>query len=317
MAYGYAPTTGLKKPTAVTKVTLPKKPGTLTPRPQPGGTQAVRGGTSQSMGVPITPRPTPTSAPPRPPIAPGGVPQQFAGEGGLGAGTTGGGVAGSASVPYNPDGTRGVGGGIAASNLAPGNGQNTDLSAPLTGLAGSFDPSLLQYVYAQPELILKQLMQNNGQSPLTGNSGLFTAATPYMDALMSILPLAFGGGGQPNASAPINWMGDMMQQGMTPGGQGIDFGSVMRAAQDQLKNTSSATSQYYNAPGMDPLDQINKMKELVLGAGSAGLAPQFQTALKNALNSASLNYMGKFTTGQQAGNFPSWFLNSSYLNGYK
>jgi hypothetical protein len=255
----------------------------------------------------LTPRPappayTPVNAPVNNPVRPTGIAPP---------------VALSPSGPgYDVSAASALPGGSFTGASTGGTGGTGGLTAPLTGLAGSFDPALLQYVYAQPELILKQLMTNNGQLPLTRNSGLFTAGTPYMDALMTILPLAFGGNGQPDSSSAINWLGQQMQSGMTPGGQGINFGGVLDAARSQLGDPSSAAAQYYNAPGMDPLDQISKMKELVLGAGSMGLAPQFQTALKNALNTASLNYMSQFTTGQNSQNFAPWFLNSDYLNGY-
>lgn len=317
MAFGVQPFTGTKassttkkKPTAFTKVTLPgpRKPGEVyasgvTRAPlAPSGPQYARPGAAPP------PKPTPIA----PPVY-----------------NTSGGIAGAAQRGDYPNPTvagqtaaqinqrsQAVGGGDIATGQNGGTG-SSNITGPLTGFASAFPADMIPYLYAEPENILQQVMRNQGQSPLTGNSGLYAAATPYMDALMSILPLAFGGKGISNQSDPLNWLAEQMGQGMKPGGAGIDFGSVLNALQSQMKNTSSATSQYFTAPGMNPLDQYAKAKEVLLGSASAGLPPQFQAALKNAMETAHAQYMGNLTTGKQAGNFLPWFLNSSYTQGYK
>jgi hypothetical protein len=175
---------------------------------------------------------------------------------------------------------------------------------PLHGFAKNFDPALLPYVYAQPELILSALMQKQKMDPFGQQAGLFTAATPYMDALNAIMPLAWGASGQPGPSEPVNWLAKMMQEGLTPGGAAIDFGDVLtQLGRVDPSDEQSVLGAMLAGVGMDPLDQISKLKQIVLGGAQGGLAPQFQSAVQNMLNAAATKYMGGFTTGKTTDSF--------------
>lgn len=191
---------------------------------------------------------------------------------------------------------------------------------PLTGFAARFSEAMLPYVYAQPEILVNELLKSQGMNGLGNNSGLLTALTPYADQLSALMPLAFGGQGQPSTSAPINWLADTLGAAMKPGGGGgVSFGGVMDQLMAATKDPESAAAQYLMAPGMDPIDQFNKTKELVSAASGLGLAPQFQQAMRNAMNSAFLRYMDGFTSGDATGNFLPFFLNKDrgYMTGYR
>jgi hypothetical protein len=316
-----------------------QKPGVKRPSPQTapktGGLAArFEAGTQRPYTPqPVTNRPMASAAPSPVMWSPGGTntagpvggPRDMSYSSGISpsggpTGTGMGAVPIGGGVVQGPNGTMYSAAGTAGPQGTSVPGATTDLDKSLTGLAASFDPTLLNYVYAQPELILRQLMMNQGQKPDGANSGLYTATTPYVDALNAILPLAFAGGGPPDQSSGINWIGSQLQQGMQPGGQGIDFTQVLNALRSQTRDASSAAGQYFTRPGLDPIDQYNRLKDVVMGAANVGLPPQFADAMKGALSSAFNTYMGNFTSAgaPKDQNFLPYFLNShnGYIRGY-
>lgn len=279
-----------KPPKDVVNITLPmeetmaKQSKPLTPRP---ALWNAAGTPNSAPAGGIMPRPTVTP----PPLTP--LVQQ------PGGGSDA--VAAGARIAAARGTDASVAGPVATKTVNTGSsGATGDVSDAATGFAKAFKGDMLPYVYAQPELILRELMRQQGLDPTGRNAGLYTAATPYMDALNAILPLAFGATGPAGPSSAVNWLASMAQQGMTPGGRTINFQDVMDrlgAINMGRADNGDVLAGMLGATGMDPLDQINAVKQIVLGAAQGGLPPQYQRAVQNMLNAAAVNYMGNVVGG--------------------
>lgn len=247
-----------------------QKPPTRTPGAVAGGASAI---------APIVPR---TSAPTTPPVPPAVMP---GGGSSLVQNAAAGGTTGQGH--YSTGNTGAVPGGV------------TD---PLSGLAGTFTPGFLPTAMQQPEFILQALMQQMGQNPLGNQAGMFNAMTPYMDALMAISPVAWGGNTVPSNEQVVNWAGKLAQQGMTPGGAGINFGNVASslAGIDPTSHVGAGLA----GPELSPQDQINRAKSILMGAADQGVSPFFQSAISNYITRQALDWMGNYgQTGQMASPF--------------
>lgn len=185
------------------------------------------------------------------------------------------------------------------------------ISTPATGFAAQvgYRPEAIQSLLAQPELILADLMSQRGMSPNGAGAGLMALGTPYMDALNAVMPLAFGGGLPNTPWSPINWLAQMGQQAITPGGAAIDFHDVMRQLGGLAPGSATYDSLY--GTGMSPLDQVNATKQIVYGAAQAGLPEFFQRAVQNQMNAAALDFLrgqyGKAAPAAFAGSLPNFW----------
>jgi hypothetical protein len=174
----------------------------------------------------------------------------------------------------------------------------------LTGLASEFSNVYLPDVLSQPELIAAKVLQQRGVDPYGGGTGLMTAMTPYMDALVNLLPLAFGGAAPASPSSEINWLGSRAKMGTTPGGPAIDFRTILNTLQGLDPNSVAYQGLY--GTGASPQDQVNRTRSILQSGAQLGFSPFFQSAVNNMMNEAALRFYGDQYSGQTPKNFGSY-----------
>lgn len=183
---------------------------------------------------------------------------------------------------------------------APASGANTGLGADgrtqdLTGWARGIRPDAIPMMYQEPQALLRQVMAKMGISA-GSNPGLYNMALPNADLVNALALISLGadpGFEQGNHDAVLNFMGDYFAEGMTPGGQTVDFGAGI----DNIMNAGADTALagYLNLD--DPRGQVQAVKSLIGPLAQAGLHPLFARALDAQINRLADEYYQEYGFG--------------------
>lgn len=210
---------------------------------------------------------------------------------------------GAASYPsFTPLATENTGG---VQPLGVGTTSGSDLMTPWTGFSSAFLPSASGQIFDNPQVMLMQAMQNMGM-PMAGNIGTYQMAAPQTDYANALAFLALGGQGglqgygatgDPNM---INWMGNYLQQGLTPGGMGIDFTKGLSALQGAIGGGGINNPLASLINSGDPSQQIDMYKRIALPLAAASLHPLAARAFQNAINMGADQYLYNTATNPNA-----------------
>jgi hypothetical protein len=176
-----------------------------------------------------------------------------------------------------------------------------DITSKLTGTVGGYGirPDAIPMLYQEPQALLRMTMQNMGMDP-TKNAGMYNMALPNADLVNALSMIALGGrsadkGGydQGENSQILNYMDSLFRQGLTRGGQGIDFSAGM-------KNILGATAdspmgEMFSAD--DPRGQYAAASSLMLPLAEAGLHPLFARAFQKQLENLRDEYYQTYASG--------------------
>lgn len=183
---------------------------------------------------------------------------------------------------------------------APASGVHTGLGADgrtrdLTGWARGIRSDAIPMMYQEPQALLRQVMAKMGISARS-NPGLYNMALPNADLVNALALVSLGadpGFEQGNNDAVLNFMGDYFAEGMTPGGQTVDFGAGI----DNIMNAGADTALAGYLDIDDPRGQVQAVKSLIGPLAQAGLHPLFARALDAQINRLADEYYQEYGFG--------------------
>lgn len=160
----------------------------------------------------------------------------------------------------------------------------------LTGWLQGVRPDAIPMLYQEPQALLRNVMAKMGMSA-GSNPGLYNMALPLADpniinALALVMLGADPGFQQGENNQVLNLMGDLFSQGLTRGGQGIDFSSGM----DNIMSAGADTALGGFLSLDDPRGQVAAVKSLIGPLAQMGLNPLFARALNNQIDRMADEY---------------------------
>ena len=237
------------------------------------------------------------------------------------AGRFSGGSSSGGSLGYNPvspsygavaaaSGGSSPVGGYGSTSGGRMNGAATGLDQELTGWAKGLKPDMLNTLMLDNrEAFLRQIMDKMGLDPDT-NIGALMAASPYIRGMNELALVMLGA--DPNfetgdMNSAFNWMGDFASQGMTPGGDMIDFSqglaNLMGAATGG--DSLNALESYLNIN--DPQGQVDAMMSLAVPLANASLHPYWADAFSREMSRQGDAWTSKSSGNNMTGAFNSFF----------
>lgn len=166
---------------------------------------------------------------------------------------------------------------------------------PFEGAASIYAPGQTSFIYG-PEgegILARDVLAALGfDNP---NAGALPSLTDYM-RFAQPLALLMAGGAFPTEESVLNFALDFGQQGLTPGGRGIDTPAALAALAQGLSDPNSPLHYYISGPGMDPEDS-DRMFRYLLSAATGGLHPVAQRAFMDAADEAYVQYQRAATHG--------------------
>jgi hypothetical protein len=281
-----------KKPTTSTvpqKVTRPFNPnipGGLTDRQYELQQQQAR---LRQMYAPQMPAPAPLSSTIPSNNYPN--PRQF---------NTTGGPGGS---PYN-------GGTVMPASGQANSSTATGLDQEFTGWAEGLKPDMLiPLMLGNPDAFLRQIMDGMGMDP-DQNIGALAAAAPYIQGMNELALVMLGGQDdyeQGDLNRTFNWMGDFASQGMTPGGNGVDFSQGLDNILGSATGGDSLNALASALTNGTPQEQANKMMSLGGRLAEASLHPYWADAFIGELGRQGDAWVSKSAGNDMPGAFHSFF----------
>lgn len=201
-------------------------------------------------------------------------------------------------------------GGYGSTSGGQMNGAATGLDQELTGWAEGLKPDMLNTLMLDNrEAFLRQIMDKMGLDPDT-NIGALMAASPYIRGMNELALVMLGA--DPNfetgdMNSAFNWMGDFASQGMTPGGDMIDFSqglaNLMGAATGG--DSLNALESYLNIN--DPQGQVDAMMSLAVPLANASLHPYWADAFSREMSRQGDAWTSKSSGNNMTGAFNSFF----------
>ena len=235
---------------------------------------AIQGGTPYGGGAPYTPAGTASSS------APASYSQQV--------GVNPGG--------YTPTGSTG-------SPRQYGVGDNPYQGGGTAAPYG-FTPQCLGMVYDNPELLAQQVLAGQGVDNWGMTQATADAVWPALYAFM----MQSGGLGDMSDAATMNYIGDYLQQYVTPGGSMPDFRDLAASLLGGGDVGSSPLAAQLS--GGTPQEQVKALATYMQAAGY-GNNPLAQQAYKNALNYYGTQYLGGVAQGDPgAGSYADYLAGS-------
>ena len=199
----------------------------------------------------------------------------------------------------------GVPGGEPAISAAS-TGDSADILAKLTGKVGGYGirQDAIPMLYQEPQALLRMTMQNMGMDP-NKNAGMYNMALPNADLVNALSMIGLGGQKGFNAgenSNVLNYMDELFRQGLTRGGQGVDFSAGMDNILGASKDSPLANMMNLD----DPRGQYAAVSSLMLPLAEAGLHPLFARSLQKSMEGLRDEYYQKYAN---AANPPANFQN--------
>lgn len=108
---------------------------------------------------------------------------------------------------------------------ATGSTSQGNLGSDYTGWAAGMRPDAANMLFQEPQALLRQVMAKMGMSA-NDNPGMYNMALPNADLANALALVGLGGQQgfqQGDINSVLNNMGDFFQQGLTRGGQGVNF----------------------------------------------------------------------------------------------
>lgn len=212
-------------------------------------------------------------------------------------GTSGGGTGGQATGASSPTySAAGVPADIVASRSGVQAADNSNvMDQNFTGWAEGVKPDAIPMLFQEPQALLRQVMASMGMSANT-NPGMYNMALPNADLANALAMIQLGASpdfSQGNTNAVLNQMGDFFQQGLTRGGQGVDF----RSGMGNLMGAGIGTplGDFLNLD--DPRGQVQAMSSLMMPLAEAGLHPLFAQSLQSEINRLADEYYSRSAFG--------------------
>ena len=256
----------------------------------------------------------------------GAVPQKSFGTSGstgaLSSGTKTGATGGSGGTYAASSGGGsggGGGGGGGGGSSTTGYGSSAGINAPLTGWASGLKPDMLNTLMVEnPDAFLRQIMHQMGLDP-DQNIGAFYAASPYIRNMNELALLMLGGNDDFSAgdlNSAFNWMGNFASQGMTPGGDYINFdqglSNLMHASATGGTSQNSSPGSGLDAlssylTNNNPQGQVDSFMSLLLPLANASLHPLWARALQNEASRVGDAWVSKSAGNDMPGAFNTFF----------
>ena len=202
-------------------------------------------------------------------------------------------------------------GGIAANATATGANINQtgnggaystgDVTDPFTGFAARYDPRFTQQLYSNPNLIYQDVMRSMG---LPVNNTILAESGDYAQNLRDLAGLlAMAGAPQGSSQSEeslINTWAKLLQGGMGPGGNAVDYHGALNLLFNPGDRTSALSEYLLGAPGDTTFglnDQAQALGNL-FGAAISGVNPYTQQAMASAFRGAQNQLQGNLARGE-------------------
>ncbi|RTL16856.1 MAG: hypothetical protein EKK55_23535 [Rhodocyclaceae bacterium] len=215
----------------------------------------------------------------------------------IGSGSGSGSGGGSVSAAAVPNGSTG------------GYGSSAGIDSELTGWAAGLKPDMINTLMNDPGSFLRQIAYGMGLDP-DQSIGAMQAAMPYVENMNELALIMLGT--DPNyetgdLNSVYNWAGNFASQGMTPGGDYIDFSQGLNnllGANTGGENLNPLES--YLAIN-DPQGQVDAMYSLLRPLAMASLNPLWGAALLAEAGRQGDAWVSKSAGNNMEGTFGSFF----------
>lgn len=173
----------------------------------------------------------------------------------------------------------------------------TDISSTLTGNVGKYGirPDAIPMLYQEPQALLRMAMANMGMSA-NDNQGMYQMALPNADLVNALSMIGLGGNKDYNAGEHdkvLNYMDNLFRQGLTKGGDVVDFSQGM----SNIVNADSASPLASMLQNDDPRGQYSALSSLMLPLAEAGLHPLFARSLQKSMEALRDEYFQRYANG--------------------
>lgn len=197
---------------------------------------------------------------------------------------------GGMSAPVNTPGGGGGGNGIVPQTPGAPNDDGLGSSERYTGFAGSFDPEMLNEIYASPDALvfeyLKYLGNKHPSNAVMDRFSPLAEAGPLMELLLNPT-MDYNDTSNDTTADSLNWLKNLLDQGSTPGGR-VASGDTMlqnlvtagKMSSNGAENTGNSLYEVLN--GGDDASQISQYMDYAQAA-IRSLNPRGQEAVMNRL----------------------------------
>jgi hypothetical protein len=186
----------------------------------------------------------------------------------------------AASTSGTPGGATGVGG---------------DILSPLTGQVGQYGirPDAIPMLYQEPQALLRMAMANMGMSA-NKNPGMYNMALPQADLVNALSMIGLGNDYKAgDNSSMLNYMDNLFRQGLTKGGDTVDFQSGM----SNILGANINTPMGEMLNNDDPRGQYSALSSLMLPLAEAGMHPLFARSLQKSMERLRDEYYQRHANG--------------------
>lgn len=221
---------------------------------------------------------------------------------------------GSAVRAASSGGSSGSSGSLSGGSSSGGGSANTSegINQNFTGWAAGpygngIKPDMAVQLMENPDAFLRQVMFINGYDP-DRDLGIAGSASPYIQDMNQLALIMLGanpGYGSGDLNTTLNWMGNFVNQGLTPGGEYLNF-------QQGLNNLtangggSNATPLYSHLTNnLTSQGQASEFLGLASALANASLHPLWARAFQDEVRRQGDAYVSK-SAANQMDNFPEW-----------
>lgn len=189
------------------------------------------------------------------------------------------------SPSYNP---RPVNGGADRNPRDFDNSNQTGgVGNPMSGFASRYDPTKLDPLYSDPNLILEDLLKSKGMATGSGMAEMGDYAQ-RMGTISDLLALTQSGTNG-RAGSDENWINtvaELLNNSMGPGGTQMDYQSILGLLLDESPQGGLGTYLYGDEDAPLTVGQQDQFLNPMFLAGITGMSPAMQRAMANAYQGA-------------------------------
>lgn len=186
---------------------------------------------------------------------------------------------------------------VTPATTTPTGATGTDINSNLTGNVGTYGirPDAIPMLYQEPQALLRMAMASMGQSA-NDNPGMYQMALPNADLVNALSMIGLGGNKDYNAGEHdkvLNYMDNLFRQGLTKGGQVVDFSQGMQ----NIVGADKASPLASMLQNDDPRGQYSALSSLMLPLAEAGLHPLFARSLQKSMEALRDEYYQRYANG--------------------
>jgi len=170
-----------------------------------------------------------------------------------------------------------------------------DILAPLTGQVGKYGirGNQIPLLYQEPQALLRMAMANMGMSA-NDNQGMYNSSLPMADLVNALSMVGLGNDYKAgDNSSMLNYMDNLFRQGLTRGGENVNF----QAGMSNIVNANKDSPMGEMLNNEDPRGQYSALSSLMLPLAEAGMHPLFARSLQKSMERLRDEYYSRYANG--------------------